>query len=220
MIMTRFVFVALCVLLSPYAAAAGGGGEYIVDAPISLTDKAQQQRGAQLFMNYCYGCHSLKYLRYERMATDLGIPLDLLPGNLLFNTDRPGSPMANALDTVQAKKWFGVPPPDLTLEAKLRGADWVYSYLIGFYEDPSRPWGVNNHVFPNVGMPHVMADMQRTLPEEEFRGHMADITAFLEYTAEPVQVTRMVMGGFVIGFLLLLLVFAWLMKREFWKDVH
>lgn len=214
-----FAFLALFLPLSVQA-AGGAESAYIVEAPISLTDKAQLQRGAQLFVNYCFGCHSLKYVRYERMANDLGIPVDLLAGNLMINTDKVGSPMLNGLDPAQAKKWFGAAPPDLSLEAKLRGADWVYSYLISFYEDPSRPWGVNNHVFPNVGMPHIMADMQRTLPEEEFKARMADITAFLEYTAEPVQVTRMVIGGFVIGFLLVLLIFAWLMKREFWKDVH
>lgn len=219
--MKNFFLAALFALLSPLALAAGGeANPYIAKAPISLTDKAQLQRGAQLFMNYCFGCHSLKYVRYERMANDLDIPVELLPGNLMFNTDKVGSPMLNGLDIVQAKKWFGAPPPDLSLEAKLRGADWVYSYLTTFYDDPTRPWGVNNHVFPNVGMPHIMADMQRSLPEEEFKSRMADITAFLEYTAEPVQVTRMVMGAFVIGFLLVLLVFAWLMKREFWKDVH
>lgn len=219
--MKKFVFalLALCLPISALA-NAGAASAYIVDAPISLTDKAQMQRGAQLFANYCSGCHSLKYVRYDRMAKDLGIPVELLAGNLMLNTDKVGSPMVNALDPVLAKKWFGVSPPDLSLEAKLRGADWVYSYLIGFYEDPARPWGVNNHVFPNVGMPHIMADMQRTLPEEEFKARMADITAFLEYTAEPVQLTRMVMGGFVLGFLFVLLIFAWLMKREFWKDVH
>lgn len=216
------IAVILAALLVPLVAQANvvPGDEYVVKAPISLTDKAQMQRGAQLFMNYCYGCHSLKYVRYERMANDLGIPVDLLEGNLMLNTTKVGSQMVNALNPVEAKKWFGAAPPDLSLEAKLRGADWVYSYLISFYEDPSRPWGVNNHVFPNVGMPHIMADMQKSLPDEEFKGRMADITAFLEYTAEPVQVTRMVIGGFVIGFLLVLLIFAWLMKREFWKDVH
>ncbi|MFP5439861.1 MAG: cytochrome c1 [Gammaproteobacteria bacterium] len=219
--MKKLLLVALLALLSPLASAAGGeSNPYVVKAPISITDKAQLQRGAQLFVNYCFGCHSMKYLRYERMATDLDIPLDLLAGNLMLNTDKVGSPMLNGLDPVQAKKWFGVVPPDLTLEAKLRGADWVYSYLISFYEDPSRPWGVNNHVFPNVGMPHIMADMQHSLPEEEFKARMADITAFLEYAAEPIQATRMMMGIFVIGFLLVLLIFAWLMKREFWKDVH
>lgn len=212
----------LIALAVPFAVAASEapGAEFVVKAPISLTDKAQLQRGAQLFANYCYGCHSLKYVRYERLATDLDIPVELLAGNLMFNTDKIGEPMVNSLDRVQAKKWFGVSPPDLSLEAKLRGSDWVYSYLINFYEDPSRPWGVNNHVFPNVGMPNIMGDMQRSLPEDEFKARMADITAFLEYTAEPVQVTRMIIGGFVIGFLLVLLIFAWLMKRDFWKDVH
>lgn len=219
--MKKYLIALMLVLSAPSVLAAGGGADpHVVPAPISLTDKAQLQRGAQLFMNYCFGCHSMKYLRYERMANDIGIPLDLLAGNLVFSTDKPGEPMVNGLDLVEAKKWFGVAPPDLTLEARLRGADWVYSYLISFYDDPSRPFGVNNHVFPNVGMPHVMADMQRSLPEEEFKARMADITTFMEYAAEPVQVQRMVIGGFVIAFLLVLLLFAWLMKREFWKDVH
>lgn len=219
--MKKILFVLAAMIFSLTVRAAGGeDSAYIVEAPISLTDKAQMQRGAQLFVNYCYGCHSLKYVRYERLASDLGIPVELLAGNLMINTDKIGSPMVNALDPQLAKKWFGVSPPDLSLEAKLRGADWVYSYLISFYEDSSRPWGVNNHVFPNAAMPHIMADMQRSLPDDEFKAKMADITAFLEYTAEPVQATRMVMGVFVIGFLLVLLIFAWLMKREFWKDVH
>lgn len=219
--MKNLFLAALLVILAPVGLAAGDAANpHVVKAPISLTDKAQLQRGAQLFMNYCFGCHSMKYLRYERMATDLDIPLDLLSGNLMFNTEKPGEPMLNGLNPVEAKKWFGVLPPDLTLEARLRGADWVYSYLISFYDDPTRPFGVNNHVFPNVGMPHVMADMQASLPAEEFNQRMADITSFLEYAAEPIQVQRMVIGGFVIAFLLVLLVFAWLMKREFWKDVH
>ena len=219
--MNKIAFAFLALFL-PLSVQASGGAEtaYIVKAPISLTDKAQLQRGAQLFVNYCFGCHSLKYVRYERMANDLGIPVDLLAGTLMINTEKAGSPMLNGLDLAQAKQWFGAAPPDLSLEAKLRGADWVYSYLTNFYEDPARPWGVNNRVFPNVGMPHVMADMQERLPEDEFQQRMADVTAFLEYTAEPVQATRMTIGMFVIGFLLVLLIFAWLMKREYWKDVH
>jgi ubiquinol-cytochrome c reductase cytochrome c1 subunit len=221
MTMKKLVIALFALLLPALASAAGGGANpYIVPAPISITDKAQAQRGAQLFMNYCYGCHSLQYLRYERMATDLDIPLDLLAGNLMFNTDKPGDPIISPIDPVEAKKWFGAAPPDLTLEARLRGADWIYSYLISFYPDETRPTGVNNHVFPAVGMPHVMADLQSNLPEEEFKAKMADITAFLEYAADPIQVQRITIGIFVIGFLLVLLVFTWLMKREYWKDVH
>lgn len=218
--MKKFACFLFAAFVSATAVASEGGGEYIVEAPIDISDKAQLQRGAQLFVNYCFGCHTLKYVRYERMANDLDIPVDLLAGNLMFNTDKVGEPMRNSMDPVLAKKWFGTAPPDLTLEGKLRGPDWIYSYLTNFYEDPSRPWGVNNRVFPNVGMPHIMADMQRNLPEDEFQARMADITAFLTYTAEPVQEERKMLGVFVIGFLLILLVFAWLMKREFWKDIH
>lgn len=219
--MKKLAIVLFAVVLPTVVFAAGGGDNpYVVKAPISITDKAQMQRGAQLFMNYCYGCHSLQYLRYERMATDLDIPLELLRGNLMFNTDKPGDHIVSPMERKVAEKWFGAAPPDLTLEARLRGADWIYSYLISFYPDDTRPTGVNNHIFPSVGMPHVMADMQSTLPEEEFRAKMADITSFLEYAAEPIQVQRITIGIFVIGFLLVLLVFTWLMKRDYWKDVH
>ena len=190
--MKKFLLVVLVALLPSFAAASGGAeGQYIVEAPISLTDKAQLQRGAQLFVNYCYGCHSMKYLRYERMATDLDIPLELLAGNMMFNTDKPGEPMRNALDPVQGKAWFGVSPPDLTLEAKLRGSDWVYSYLINFYEDSSRPWGVNNHVFPNVGMPHVLWELQGerrpVFVKQNINGHEAEVYTGRWETVKPGQ---------------------------------
>ena len=124
------------------------------------SDKESLQKGAKIFMNYCYGCHSLKYARYNRVAKDLGIPEDLFQENLMFGDQKIGDLMTIGMDYSEAKDWFGVAPPDLTLEASLRGTDWVYTYLISFYEDDSRPFGVNNKVYENVGMPHVLQDMQ------------------------------------------------------------
>ena len=124
------------------------------------TDKASMQRGAKIYMNYCYGCHSLKYARYNRVARDLGIPEDLFKENLMFGDQKMGDLMTIGMDQSEAKEWFGVAPPDLTLETSLRGTDWVYTYLVSFYEDNSRPFGVNNKVYENVGMPHVLEGMQ------------------------------------------------------------
>ena len=124
------------------------------------TDKASLQRGAKTFMNYCYGCHSLKYARYNRVAKDLGIPEDLFQENLMFGDQKMGDLMTIGMDPSEAKEWFGIAPPDLTLETALRGTDWVYTYLISFYKDEGRPFGVNNKVYENVGMPHVLNDLQ------------------------------------------------------------
>jgi len=124
------------------------------------TDKESLQKGAQIFMNYCYGCHSLKYGRYNRVARDLGIPEDLFQENLMFGDQKMGDLMAIGMDQLEAKEWFGVAPPDLTLETSLRGTDWVYTYLISFYEDETRPFGVNNKVYQNVAMPNVLRDIQ------------------------------------------------------------
>jgi len=124
------------------------------------TDKESLQRGAKMFMNYCYGCHSLKYARYNRVAKDLGIPEDLFQENLMFGDQKMGDLMTIGMDPSEAKEWFGIAPPDLTLETALRGTDWVYTYLISFYKDEGRPFGVNNKVYENVGMPHVLNDLQ------------------------------------------------------------
>lgn len=215
------ILIALACLFPMLAMAAGGGANpYVVNAPINLKDKVSLQNGAKLFVNYCMGCHGLKYMRYERLAEDLGIPLELAQQYLNFTTDKPGDTMGNAMVEADAEKWFGVAPPDLTLEARLRGSDWVYSYLIGFYEDDTRPYGYNNHVFPSVGMPHVMADMEASLGKEEFQRNMADLTNFLAYTAEPVRLERERLGVWVLLFLFIMFWPAYFMKKEYWKDVH
>lgn len=216
--MKRLAVILFC--LPALAFAAGGTNEYVVDAPINLKDRVSLQNGAKLFTNYCMGCHSLKYLRYERMAEDLGIPPDLVMEKLNFTTDRIGDQMANAMDPKVAEQWFGAAPPDLTLTARLRTPDWLYSYLVSFYADDQRPYGYNNHVFPSVGMPHVMAAMEQDLGEDKFKSEMADLTNFLTYAAEPARLERESLGVKVLIFLFILFWPAYFLKKEYWKDVH
>ncbi|MBD1389915.1 cytochrome c1 [Neiella sp. HB171785] len=237
-------------LLVPSAAfAAGGSSVPLDDANIDLTDNASLQRGAKLFMNYCFGCHSTQYQRYERVATDIGIPLDLMQENLIFTGAKIGELMENSVDDEQAAKWFGATPPDLTLVARVRGVDWIYTYLRTFYVDETRPFGVNNVVFPSVGMPHVLEELQgiptkkyetRLIDGEEklvFTGEIEvdgsgemstdeydqavrDITNFLAYSAEPIALERQRLGYWVLGFLFILLILSYFLKKEFWRDVH
>lgn len=154
------LFLSLVLSVAPLAAFAAGGEVQLDHIETDLSDKASLQRGAQLYMNYCMGCHSLEFARYNRVARDLDIPEEIMMDNLVFNDVAFGSLMENAMSEEDGKTWFGAAPPDLTLVARVRGPDWLYTYLRGFYEDESRPLGVNNAVFPNVGMPHVLADLQ------------------------------------------------------------
>jgi len=212
---------ALLIMCLPVVVQASSGAQHeLTPAPINLSDKVSLQRGAQIFINNCLGCHSAKYMRYERMAADLDIPTDILKKNLLFTSERPGDPMETAMPKDLAKKWFGTAPPDLSLEARLRGADWVYSYLTGFYADESRPWKVNNHVFPSVGMPHVLSNMEKELGEKAFKEAMADLTNYMVYMAEPVRAQRESIGVFVLLFLAIFFIPVYFLNREYWKDVH
>ncbi|MEY2864332.1 MAG: hypothetical protein RLY58_2039 [Pseudomonadota bacterium] len=188
-------------------------------ANVDITDKASLQRGAAAFMSYCVGCHSAKYLRYERMSTDLAIPPELVQKYMMFTSDKIGDHINAKIDPKMQKKWFGNTPPDLTLETRLRSPDWVYSYLLSFYPDDKRPWGVNNTVFKDVAMPHVLYSMQQELGDEEFEGRVHDLVNFMNYMAEPVQHDRKIYGIFVILFLLVLLVPVYLLNKEYWKDV-
>ena len=164
----------IALFISTNINAAGGAacGSYLSEdgltkgeckeAYINPKDKASLQRGAQVYMNYCLGCHSLKYARYKRVSEDLEIPLDMFQDNLIFGDQKMGDLIQIGMDPKEAKEWFGNAPPDLTLEAGLRGSDWIYTYLTSFYIDEARPLGVNNKVYENVGMPHVLIDMQGT----------------------------------------------------------
>ena len=221
-------------------------------------DKPSLQRGAALYTNYCMGCHSLQYSRHNRVAKDLGIPEELYKANLMFDPEtRIGALMDNSMDKSNAKKWFGATPPDLTLVSRARQPEWLYTYLRTFYKDDSRPYGVNNKVYPKVGMPHVLMELQG-MPEcaagpdlangqmdpltgdammaapcgrleiaaagimsgDEYDSAIYDLVNFLAYTAEPIKLQRQQMGIKVLLFLAIFFVFAWLLSREYWKDVH
>ena len=217
--MKKFALV-LVALLPVFAFAAGGNNEAVVTAPINKDDKVSLQRGAQIFLNNCLGCHEARLMRYERMADDLGIPHDIVLEEMMFSGDKIGMTMLNAMPEDLAKKWFGTTPPDLTLEARFRGEDWLYSYLTTFYADESRPFGMNNKVFPDVGMPHVLADMEAELGEEGFKAAMADLTNFMVYIAEPVRAEREALGKLVLLFIAFLAIPVYFLNREYWKDVH
>ena len=208
---------------------------------VDVTNQESLQSGFKYYMNYCVACHSLQYARYERTANDLGIPLDVVMDNLIFNEHQIGDLMENSMSTDHAKNWFGAAPPDLTLIGRVRSPDWLYTYLRTFYADESRPWGVNNVVFPNVGMPNVLHELQGdvvcaggdvehcepthvagtgSMAPEEFDVVVADIVNFLYYIGEPIRAKREYMGFFVLGFLAILFVFTTLLNREYWKKIH
>ncbi|MDX7712614.1 cytochrome c1 [Aeromonas caviae] len=244
--MKRIIFAVLALL--PGLVLASGAGFPLDKAVYDLSDKASLQRGAATFMNYCAGCHSTQYQRYNRVAADIGIPDDLMKENLVFTGAKIGDLMKSAMSEKDAARWFGAPPPDLTLVARVRGADWIYTYLRSFYVDETRPFGVNNAVFPSVGMPHVLEPLQGT-PRAEFETHtldgvemqqvvsiksdgngemnneeydqtVLDLVNFLVYSAEPVQQERERMGFWVLGFIAIFFIFTVLLKKEFWRDVH
>jgi ubiquinol-cytochrome c reductase cytochrome c1 subunit len=240
------------VALFPMLGMAAGGGSPTLHAPIDLTDKASLQNGAKLFMNYCFGCHDTRYQRYNRVARDIGITDEEMIENLIFTGVKVGNLMYNSIEDEQAAKWFGQTPPDLTMITRVKGVDFVYTYLKSFYADPERPFGVNNSVFKDVGMPHVLQSLQG-LPTAEFEvnekgnkvlkhdehgmaiittdgsGEMSDsefdiavrdITNFLTYASEPSKLERQNTGKWVLGFLAILFILSYLLKKEYWRDVH
>jgi ubiquinol-cytochrome c reductase cytochrome c1 subunit len=237
------LIVAFLLAAAPMLGLASGG-VHLDDADIDLSDQASLQRGARLFVNYCLSCHSAKYQRFNRTARDLGLTEQEVRQNLMFVTDKIGDTMEIAMDPNDAEAWFGTPPPDLSVIARARGVDWIYTYLRGFYVDPSRPFGVNNVVFKDVAMPDVLwklqgmqkADFQEhegqkvfekfeqvtpgTMTPEEFDGAARDLTAFLSYIGEPIQMERRALGWKVLLFIAIFFVLAYLLKKEYWKDVH
>jgi ubiquinol-cytochrome c reductase cytochrome c1 subunit len=235
-------------LLSGRLALAEEGEIPLLQSGADINSTESLQRGARNFMNYCSGCHSLKYLRYNRLAADLKIPESELPANLMFTSDKTFDTINSAMPK-DAEGWFGKQPPDLSLMARERGVDYIYSFLKGFYVDKTRPSGVNNLYLPNAAMPHVLAERQGLqkpvfknepddhgsarmvlegvaamtpggLKPEEYDQFVRDTANFLDYAGEPVKAKRQSMGVFVTLFLLVFFVFAYLLKKEYWKDVH
>lgn len=247
--MTRTICL-VCILLIPAVSAWGAESTYPMDrVRIDLTDHPSLQRGARLFVNYCQGCHSAEFQRYNRLARDIGLTDRQVQDHLILTGAKVGEQMRNAMDRDEAKQWFGAPPPDLTLIARSRGTDYLYTYLRTFYQDDSRPLGANNAAFPNVGMPHVLWELQGwrkpifetvthadgheseqiagfeqispgSMSPGQFDSAMRDLVNFLAYIAEPVRLERESMGWKVILFIVFMTVVFYLLKKEYWRDVH
>jgi ubiquinol-cytochrome c reductase cytochrome c1 subunit len=233
--------------------AAAEGGPTWDKAPNNLNDLSSMQNGAKLFVNYCLNCHSAAFMRYNRLR-DIGLSEQQIKDNLLFSTDKVGETMKAAIDPNQAKDWFGANPPDLTLIARSRsghggtGADYLYTYMRTFYPDPTRPTGWNNLVFPNVGMPHVLWQLQgerepvfaeenvHGQPAQVFKGWkqvtpgsmtpqeydqaVGDLVGYLQWMAEPAQNSRVRVGVWVLLFLVVFTFFAWRLNAAFWRNIH
>jgi len=204
-------------------------------APVDLTDNQSLQRGARTFTNYCLNCHSAKYMRYSNLQ-DIGLSAETIKNDLLFTGNKIGDTMSVNMSMKDSKKWFGASPPDLSVVARSRGADWIYSYMRGFYRDPTRPMGWNNTVYVNSAMPHILWELEGEkilnpktkklekfssgkLNAKEYDATIADLTNYLVYMSEPDQLKRKKMGYYVIGFLLLLLFLTIKLKKEYWRDI-
>jgi len=253
------IIVAFLMSMAPVMVLAAGGGMKNDKVDINLDNKASLQNGAKLFVNYCLSCHSAKAMRYNRLGRDLGLTDKQLLDNLIFTADfskkadgetnKVGSLMDVAMRTEDAKKWFGTKIPDLSVVARARGADWLYTYLRTFYIDTSRPFGMNNQRFPSVGMPHVLWELEglKKPVYESHKGHdgkdkqvivgyetvvpgkmskveydnaMTDLVNFMVYMGEPALLERKTIGIWVMLFLVIFFFVAYGMKKEFWKDIH
>lgn len=216
--MIKVILLSCLMWLSPAVVLAQGAPLERVD--IDLADKSALQDGARTFVNYCMGCHSTQFQRYERVADDLGISHEQMLKELVLTGAKIGDPMTSSLRASDGKLWFGVAPPDLTPVARVRGNDWLYGYLRGFYPDATRPWGVNNHVLPDVGMPNVLEPLQARLEPAQFDAKVRNLVGFLAYSANPVKVQSQRIGIYVLSYLLVFLGFAFMLKREYWRDVR
>ncbi len=252
-------FLGLLLLVAGQSSLLADEGASLSKANVDFCDRASLQRGAGLYANYCAGCHSLQYVRFSDLAKNLfvddkGTVLEkLVNDNLNFTSGKPTDYYLSALTKKEGQSWFGVAPPDLSLVARYRGKDWIYTYLHSFYLDPKKPWGVNNVIFPDVAMPHVMIGLQGaqkaifktvkitddqgnsiekqvverletetagSMNKAEYSQAVKDIVNFLAYVAEPHKQERERLGVWVILFLVVFTFFAYLLKREYWKDVH
>ena len=227
--------VSVCLLFLPLIAFANEGA-IGVTAPIDAADHASLQRGAKAFVNNCLNCHSANYMRYNRLK-DIGLTEAQIKDNLLFAGEKVGDTMKVAMNSVDAKKWFGVAPPDLSVEIRARGANWVYAYLRGFYRDSTTATGWNNTVYEKVAMPHVLYELQGEqimnhethklelvkpgkLSPSEYNNYVGDLTNFMAYMAEPGKQQRQHLGWYALLFLGVLLVLVKKLKNAYWKDIQ
>jgi ubiquinol-cytochrome c reductase cytochrome c1 subunit len=237
---------ALGLLMGSTQVLASEGGAELPSAGVNLRDQASLQRGARLFFNYCVGCHSLKYQRYSRIAEDLGLTEKEVMDNLNFTGAKFGEQIQVAMTAEHGTQWFGKMPPDLSVISRVRTSDWIFTYLTSFYQDESRPLGWNNTLFANASMPNPLWEMQGlqrpvygkkdpgtgeapverleiaqpgTQNKVEFDQTVRDITTFLEYAGEPAALKRQSLGVWVILFLAFFTFLAFLLKKEYWRDV-
>ena len=227
--------------------ALAASGAKLMKMEVDLSNEAALQRGAKTFVNYCLSCHSAVFMRYNRLGEDLNIPDEVLKANFMFGTDKTGDTMNIAMSKKDALNFFGVVPPDLSVIARARGADWLYTYFKTFYIDESRPFGVNNLAFKDVGMPHVVwklqgmqrltrhdsangqaapayQDLEPVTPgaqtEQEYDRTIRDLVNFMVYMGEPIRLKRARIGAWVMLYLFIFLIIAYLLKREYWRDIH
>jgi ubiquinol-cytochrome c reductase cytochrome c1 subunit len=232
----------------PVIALASEAGPQLDKAPVNLADQDSLQRGARMFVNYCLNCHSASAMRYSRLQ-DIGLTEDQIKDNLMFAAEKPGELMKVGMTKTEAKAWFGAAPPDLSVIARSRGADWLYTYLRSFYRDDTRATGWNNTVFDKVGMPHVLWSLQgeqiahfKTVLDHEgkethafdhfelvkpgsvtlaeYDAQVGDLVNYLTWMGEPAQLQRKKLGLIVLAFLAIFFVVAYYLKKEFWKDIH
>ena len=237
--------IILAALLCTPLLAQAGSAVKLDHVQINVEDKLSLQKGARTFVNYCVGCHSAGYMRYSRLE-DLGLTEKQIVGNLMVTGEKPVETMTTAMRRKDAQEWFGVAPPDLTVIARSRGADWLYTYMRSFYRDSSRPTGWNNTTFPSVAMPHALWDLQgeQELKEEAGKNHdghakthfvltkpgklsavdyddaVKDLVNYMVYMGDPTQTQRKTTGVYVLFFLFVLTILAYFLKKEFWKDIH
>jgi len=238
MIKRYLAFFISLFLLSPVTYGASGGD--LKPVAIDLGNKASLQRGAQIYFNNCAGCHTLQYHRYSKFVNDLGISEEMIKKNLILTTNKGektklGSTIVNSINHDSIKEVFGVVPPDLTLTARSRGSEWIYTFLTSFYEDQSRPMGVNNVLYPNVNMPHVLwykeglkeldennqlvIKVKGQLNQKEYEQEITDLVNFLTYVSEPAQLERYSIGFWVMLFLVIFVFITYLLKIEYWRDI-
>ena len=195
------------------------GDLHLDHANTDISDTASLQNGAKLFMNYCSGCHAIGFMRYNRIAQDLNLSDSLVAEHLMFAGEKPGETITTTMPKEGAAKWFGGTPPDLSLVARSKGTDWIYSYLRGFYEDDSKVFGVNNKVLESASMPDVLWSLKEGKSDADFNQDVRDITNFLDYVGEPAKLIRTSLGVWVLLFLGALFILTYLLKKEYWKDV-
>jgi len=241
------IILNLLLAIMPSLALAAGGEVQLDRAPVNMNNQASLQRGVKYFVNYCLNCHAAAYMRYSRLQ-DLGLNEQQIKDNLMFTSDKIGNTMTTALNPIDARDWFGAVPPDLSVIARARGPDWLYTYLRTYYRDDKSPTGWNNETFPNVGMPHVLHELQGVrvmqsvgerighdgkkepimkpvldqpgaMTPPEYDQMVGDLVNYLTYMGEPARAQRTQIGVIALFFLGVLLVLALLLKLEYWKDV-